>query len=112
IGERSEPEATHRVEFDNEKLIDDCIRALRAAPPIAKPRLEWRKADVTMSKGGVQAAVGRGAQVVALSETDMELPDVLTLLQDRTQLTRRTICHILLESGRLDDFKRNPQAFI
>jgi type III restriction enzyme len=33
-------------------------------------------------------------------------------LQDKTQLTRRTIVHILTKSSRLDDFKRNPQQFI
>lgn len=36
----------------------------------------------------------------------------MTELQDRTQLTRRTIQRILTASGRLDGFKRNPQAFI
>jgi type III restriction enzyme len=40
------------------------------------------------------------------------LPDLLTDLQDRTQLTRRSIQRILSESGRLDDFKCNPQQFI
>ncbi len=35
-----------------------------------------------------------------------------TDLQDRTQLTRRTIHRVLTGSGRIDDFKRNPQAFI
>jgi type III restriction enzyme len=47
-----------------------------------------------------------------LDEADIELPDLLTDLQDRTQLTRRTIVSILTGSGRLDDFKRNPQQFI
>src|SRR5690606_32536965 len=28
------------------------------------------------------------------------------------QLTRRTICRVLTDSGRLNEFKRNPQAFI
>ena len=42
----------------------------------------------------------------------MTLPDLLTDLQDKTQLTRRTIVRILTESGRLNDFKRNPQQFI
>jgi type III restriction enzyme len=37
---------------------------------------------------------------------------VLTDLQDRTQLTRRSLVRILTECGRLKDFKRNPQAFI
>ena len=40
------------------------------------------------------------------------MPDLLTDLQDRTRLTRRTIHRILIGSERLDDFKRNPQQFI
>ena len=55
---------------------------------------------------------GDGAATVVLDEGDIELPDLLTDLQDRTQLTRRTIHRILTDSGRLDDFKRNPQQFI
>ena len=47
-----------------------------------------------------------------LGEADVELPDLLTDLQDRTQLTRRTLVRVLTECGRLDDFKRNPQQFI
>ena len=45
-------------------------------------------------------------------ETDIDLPDLLTEMQDRTQLTRRSIHRILSASGRLVDFKRNPQLFI
>ena len=37
---------------------------------------------------------------------------MLTDLQDKTQLTRRSLARILTGSGRLDDFKRNPQQFI
>ena len=36
----------------------------------------------------------------------------MTDLQDKTQLTRRTIVRILTDSVRLNDFKRNPQQFI
>jgi len=49
---------------------------------------------------------------ITLDERDIELPDVLTDLQDKTQLTRRSIYRILTGSGRLDDFRRNPQQFI
>ena len=40
------------------------------------------------------------------------MPDLLTDLQDKTQLTRRSIVRILTECERLDDFKKNPQQFI
>lgn len=112
LWDRIKDKTTYRVEFDNEKLVEACIKALRDAPPLPKTRLQWRKADIAIGKGGVEATERGGAQTVVLDETDIELPDLLTQLQDRTQLTRRTICRVLTGSGRLDDFKRNPQAFI
>lgn len=103
---------TYRVQFDNEKLMEDCIEAVRESPRIAKARLHWRKAGLAIGRGGVEAEEQRGSAIVTLDETDIELPDVLTDLQDRTQLTRRSIQRILVGSHRLDDFKRNPQQFI
>ena len=52
------------------------------------------------------------AAPIIIEETDIELPDLLTDLQDKTQLTRRSLARILTTSNRLDDFKRNPQQFI
>ncbi len=43
---------------------------------------------------------------------DLELPDLLTDIPDKTQLTRRSLVRILTESNRLNDFKKNPQQFI
>ncbi len=112
LWDRIKHQTTYRVQFDNTKLVTDCIAALQQAPVIAKARLQWRKADIAIGKAGVEATEKTGAATVVLDESDIELPDLLTDLQDRTQLTRRTITHILTESGRLDDFKRNPQQFI
>ena len=112
LWDRIKHQTTYRVQFDNAKLITDCISALQKAPAIAKARLQWRKADIAIGKAGVQATEKAGAATVVLDETDIELPDLLTDLQDRTHLTRRTITSILTRSGRLDDFKRNPQQFI
>lgn len=109
---RIKQKTTYRVQFDNEKLIQNSVDALRDAPPIAKTRLQWRKADISIGKGGVDTKEKVGADTVTLNEGDIELPDLLTDLQDRTQLTRKTITRILTEGGRLNDFKRNPQQFI
>jgi type III restriction enzyme len=43
---------------------------------------------------------------------NIELPDIITDLQNKTSLTRKTIIDILVNSKRLDDFKRNPQKYI
>ena len=112
LWDRIKHQTTYRVQFDNAKLVTDCIAALQKAPVIAKARLQWRKADIAIGKAGVAATEKAGAATVVLDEADIELPDLLTDLQDRTQLTRRTIVSILTGSGRLLDFKRNPQQFI
>jgi len=112
LWERIKHKTTYRVAFDNVKLVESCTHALRDAPAVAKTRLQWRKADIAIGKAGVDATEREGAGTVVLDEGDIELPDLLTDLQDRTQLTRRTIQQVLSNSGRLDDFKRNPQQFI
>ncbi|MCC7172788.1 MAG: DEAD/DEAH box helicase family protein [Planctomycetes bacterium] len=103
---------SYRVQFDNAKLIEDCAHAIERAPAIPKARLQWRKAGIVIDKGGVDAKEREGSATVVLDETDIELPDILSVLQDATHLTRKSILEILLASERLDDFKRNPQAFI
>ncbi|MDZ4198907.1 MAG: DEAD/DEAH box helicase family protein, partial [Kiritimatiellia bacterium] len=112
LWDRIKHRTTYRVQFDNEKLVESCIGAVLAAPPIPKTRLQWRKADIAIGKSGVEATERTGAATVVLNETDLELPDLLTDLQDRTQLTRQTIHRIVTGSRRLDDFRRNPQQFI
>ena len=112
LWDRVKGKTTYRVDFDNDALLATCVAKVREAPPIPKTRLQWRKADLAIGKAGVEAVEKAGAATVNLDESNVELPDLLTVLQDRTQLTRRSLCHILTESGRLADFKRNPQQFI
>ena len=112
LWDRIKHKTTYRVAFDNEDLLAKCIQALQAAPAVLKTRIQWRKADIAIGQAGVEATETAGAATVVLDEADIELPDVLTELQDQTQLTRRSIQRILCGSSRLDDFRRNPQQFI
>ena len=112
LWDRIKYKTSYRVAFDSDHLIAECVRVLQEAVEIPKTRLQWRKADIAISQGGVEATETAGAATVTLKEVGIELPDVLTELQNRTQLTRRSIQRILCESGRLRDFKSNPQQFI
>lgn len=111
LWDRIKHKTTYRVRFDNAGLIDKCVEAVQKAPPIPRSRFQWRKANIDISKAGVGATERDGAATVVLDDTRVELPDLLTDLQDRTQLTRRTLSRVLTASRRLDDFKRNPQQF-
>jgi len=109
---RIKHKTTYRVEFDNDKLIEDCAKAILDAPPITKTRAQFRKADISIGKGGIDTKETGQSGFSVINEEDIELPDLLTDLQDKTHLTRQSIVKILVESRRLNDFKRNPQQFI
>ncbi|MFG1181651.1 type III restriction-modification system endonuclease [Xanthobacter versatilis] len=114
LWDRIKHKTTYRVHFDNEKLITDCAKAIANGPPVSKARVRVRKADLSIGQGGVEAKEHdkNSGTIITIEEGDIVLPDVLTDLQDRTQLTRKSLVRILTECGRLIDFKRNPQAFI
>ena len=112
LWDRIKHRTIYRVEFNNQELIDECTRGLKDAPHMPRPRLRWRKADIAIGHAGVEATETATSGPVALRVEAVPLPDVLTELQEKTQLTRRSISQILSGSGRLEDFRRNPQQFI
>jgi len=112
LWDRIKYKTTYRVEFDNLKLINDCAEAIQSCPPITKTRAQFRKADIAIGKGGVTADETSASGFTTIHENDIELPDIITDLQDKTQLTRKSIVQILRDSRRLQDFTRNPQQFM
>ena len=112
LWDRIKYRTSYRVAFDNEALLEKSVAALRNAPSIPKTRMQWHKASLSIGRVGVETAKIEGSTPIVIDEPDMELPDLLTELQDRTQLTRRSIHEILVGSERLEDFKYNPQKFI
>ncbi len=112
LWDRIKHKTTYRVRFDNDKLIADCAGAIRGGPPVPRARVTVSKAHLGIGQGGVLARETATSAPIAVDEGDIVLPDLLTDLQDRTQLTRRSVVRVLLECERLEDFRRNPQAFI
>ena len=111
LWDRIKHRTTFRVRFDNEALLAACAQALADAPPIARPRLLWQRGAIAVGRGGVTGTV-REFDAAYLHDAAVELPDLLTDLQNRTGLTRRSLYRILADSGRLDDFADNPTEFI
>ena len=112
LWDRIKLRTTYRVQFDDATLIANCAAALRDAPRPPIARLRWSTAKLDIGPSGVQPKIYDESDFIALSPADLELPDLLTQLQNLTQLTRRAIRRILADSGRLDDFRNNPQRFI
>jgi type III restriction enzyme len=113
LWDRVNQKTTYRVTFDENKLIETCGKALAEGPPVARPRLEKRVAGIGIGSGGVEVEEKPDSVSSRSIELgDIDWPDLLGLLQENTQLTRRSLYRIIVESGRLDDFKTNPQSFV
>ena len=112
LWERIKYQTTYRIRFDNADLLKECAKALGDAPAIPYARLQWNRAGIHITQSGVQEQQIEFGMPVNLRNDDVSPPDLLTELQNRTQLTRRSIAYILNDSGRLSDFRRNPQKFI
>ena len=111
LWDRIKHKTTFRVHFDSDTMIEECTNALRDGPPIPRPRLLWSRADIRVTRRGVDSQI-RDASATYLVDDDVELPDPVSMLQDRTGLTRRSVVRILTASDRLDEFIYNPSKFI
>lgn len=112
LRKRIRHKTTYRVDFDNDALIKNCTEALRKTPPVVPTRIMFRKADISIGKGGVEANETKVSGPTTIEESNIQIPDILTDLQDKTRLTRKSIIRILCDSERLGNLRQNPQQFV
>ncbi len=110
LWERIKHKTRYQVSYDTETLITDAAKAI-AAKEFTAPKIRYLKGAITMSSKGV------GTEFRDVDERTVEakisgIPDVLSYIQDKTLLTKDTICRIILESGKTADILKNPQQFM
>lgn len=111
LWERIKYKTTFRVDFDSAKLVAACAQAIGEHLRVRKQRFHYQRATLDIDRTGVSTADARETQHVHDAQ-DTPLPDIVSYLQDETQLTRRSIVRILNDCGKLDVFRHNPQAFV
>lgn len=99
------------VTFDSKKLIEECQKALIKELDVHAPKLIYTKAKASVDIGGVRTTETM-RQGILTNDTSEILPDIITYLQNETNLTRKTIAEILVGSKTLDMFKKNPQKYM
>lgn len=101
----------YSINIDVDKLIKSCIDSIKIMPAITKQKLVQEISKIQIKKSGVE---GELVNVRSIEQHHVEnpLPDILRYIQDETKLTRKTITQILIGSGRLEEFRNNPQKFM
>jgi type III restriction enzyme len=113
LWERIRHRTVYRLAVDEDALRAEMIRDIRENVKVPQRRGEWVKHTVqSIDSGGLTAETTASRRVDVTYADSEELPDILSVLADRTQLTRQTLAHVLRDSGTLGQFKSNPQAYI
>lgn len=111
---RIKHKTVYRVDFDVDALVARCVAAMQDEDfEPERLRLTWSTSTLDVDRAGVH--VEKTRQVGgprSLRGERPPVPDVLTALQDRTGLTRRTLARILVDSGQLGLLARRPQSFL
>lgn len=114
LWERIRQKTLYRVVIDEDRLVAECAKAVAETAAIRPMRVEWSRGAVEVDVGGVKAKADEGYRLLAepVFELRPPIPDLLGILEETTKLTRRSLCRILIESGRLADVSVNPQQFL
>ncbi|MBE6312713.1 MAG: DEAD/DEAH box helicase [Bacteroidales bacterium] len=110
IWEKLKTKTTYRVNYDTATLIEKASKAIKQLPKIAAPAIRSVKTEVVIAKEGI--STNYKGDKLSSHISDYIIPDILSYIQNRTELTRSTILQILEKSGRLDDVAINPQLFM
>ncbi len=111
LWDRVKHRTTFRVEFDSEKLIQTCVDEINKSLIVGRTRFVFRKSQAEINRGGVQMS-DPAEQAYTDDTKELRPPDIVSFLQNQTNLTRRSIVEILRRISKLEQFKRNPQKFI
>ena len=111
LWDRIKYKTTYNVNFDPNKLIEKCAESIQNSLIVAKTIFNYTRAKTEISRGGVNVIDSRESTHL-YDVRDYQIPDILSYLQNETNLKRQSILDILIKSGRLEDFKNNPQNFI
>ena len=112
LWDRIKYKTTFSVDFDSDSLVKECIRALDNGLTISRGKLHYSRVKLQMNIGGLQLNEEPKAYVENIKEEVELLPDIVSYLQNETQLTRKSIVKILTGTNKLPYFKINPQKFI
>ena len=113
LWDRIKHRTEYRVQVDETELQQTLVKALQRMIPVPARKGDWRTSRVKkIDQSGLVADIAATRRADVTYADSEDLPDILSILADRTQLTRATIAQVLADSGTLSQFVRNPQAYV
>src|SRR5699024_7664837 len=106
-------QTVYQVDFSTEDLIAEVLEAIQYSLTRKQRRISQISAAIKFAEGGITGEEQDKSRHIEIEPVALEnLPDVVTNLQNATDLTRKTIIKILIQSNTLDIFQANPQIYM
>ena len=102
----------YQVNFDEKKLIDKCIEAIDDTVYIPSEKFLFEKKRLQITKSGIEEEKNMFEYENKGFITKYRLPDIVSYLQNETNLTRKSIVKILTSTSTLNSFRKNPQLYL
>lgn len=112
LWDRISRKTTYRLDFDDAALVARCAQALADMPRPGEARVTFELAEMLIGREGVTPEKRSTSNPQRLVAARLDVPDLLGELQNRTELPRKVLADILVQSGRLEDAAVNPSAFV
>lgn len=114
LWDRIKYKTTYQVNFNEKNLISKCIETIDQEIFIPNEKFLFEKKRLQISQGGIDS--DSKDDVNSYEDISVKnrykLPDVVTYLQNETNLTRKTLVEILTNTKTLNSFKKDPQAYL
>lgn len=111
IWEKIKDRTTYRVDYTTETLINLSAKAIKRMPEMRAPSLRATKVSIAFGKTGL-STLYKGENIEKINSNEWSIPEILSYIQSKTELTRSTINAIIVKSGRVNDILINPQLFL
>lgn len=103
----------YRVDYDTSELINKAAKAMQdelQMPHTKASSIRLSTYSININDEGVSGNIVREKEMVYAKH--ISIPDALSYIQSKTELTRDTILKILKESGKIKELLINPQMFL
>ena len=112
LWKRIKHKTRYAVEYQTPMLVERASKNLADKEKITAARISIQKSGIQITGEGLDTKLLTVREAEAKDYRDIHVPDLLGYLQAKTELTRKTLAEILIQSGRLDEVQHNPQQFL
>lgn len=105
--------SSYQVNFNTERFLEEVINGtsvLDGLKSIETKKIDFtfKKSTLELNKSGIKADLKANSKMSTTNKIQYQVPDIISYLQNKTGLTRKTIVKLLKSLDNLDQFTNNP----